>query len=111
MKSARRLTRNDEPSWGTVSNCRDGPMTLGCMSDFDKLPVAVREALRKADHNWSGTQCLRELRKPKGTRRIINAAHAVQVIRDVDAKRHITDTSDPDFVGVMPGQRQRVQGA
>jgi hypothetical protein len=82
-------------------------MTAGRMSDFDKLPANVREALRNADHNWSGTQCLRELRKPKAQRRIMDAADAVLIIREADANRHIIDTSDLDFVGIMPGQRHR----
>jgi hypothetical protein len=82
-------------------------MTAGRMSDFDKLPANVREALRNADHNWSGTKCLRELRKPKAKRRIMDAADAVLIIREADANRHIIDTSDLDFVGIMPGQRHR----
>jgi Family of unknown function (DUF6525) len=70
-------------------NCRHGKLTIGRMSDFDKLPFCVREPLRYADHNWSGTQCLRELRKRKGKRHMRGAAHAVLVIHESDARQHI----------------------
>jgi hypothetical protein len=63
------------------------------MSDYDKLPRAVRAALADADHNWSGTQALREMRKPKAKRRAqcMNAAAMVATIREADAKQHRQD--------------------
>jgi hypothetical protein len=78
----------------------NGPTIMGRMSDFDKLPKAAREALRYADHNWSGTQLLRVYRrKQHGIR---TAADCARVIRDHDARVH---RRDAEAGIVCPDQR------
>ena len=58
-----------KPPMAPANNGSDvGPLVIGRMSDFDKLPKVVREALRNSDHNWSGTSCLEVLRKRKVNR-------------------------------------------
>jgi hypothetical protein len=87
----------------TIPNSNGTRIIYERMDQFDKLPKAMREALRYADHNWSGGQLLRYYRKKHPAVR--TAALAVRFIRSQDAERHNSDTSDPGFVGVMPGQR------
>ena len=72
-----------------------GPMTASRMADFDKLPRAVRAALREADHNWSGTQILRALRKRKANRpeKARDAKTLLQTIRDQDRFVHNRDAA------------------
>jgi hypothetical protein len=65
------------------------------MDDYDKLPKVLRQALANSDHNWSGGQCLTELRKPKAKRReqFATAERAAQFIAEADAKKHAVDAS------------------
>jgi hypothetical protein len=75
---------------------------LGNMDAFDRLPKAVREALRNSDHNWSAAQCLSELRKPKARRRIADAQALVAFVTEQDRKAHERGAA----AGlVCPGQR------
>lgn len=71
------------------------------MGAFDKLPKAVRVALANADHNWSGAQVLKEMRKRKN-KRVPNAAGFADFIREHDANKH---KRDADAGLVCPGQR------
>jgi hypothetical protein len=76
------------------------------MSEYDKLPRGMREALMYSDHNWSGEQLYRAYRKRNA--KVRTTALAVAFIRDADAKKHASDTADFYF-GVMPGQREVTQ--
>jgi Family of unknown function (DUF6525) len=78
-------------------------VTSGSMEDFDKLPKALRAALRDADHNWSGEQLYHahKRRHPK----VRTVKLALDYLKQQDARKHASDTSDPSF-GVMPGQRE-----
>lgn len=70
------------------------------MSDFDKLPRAMRVALANADHNWSGSQLYRAYKRRHGAVR--TSALAVEFIKQQDAAAHREDAA----AGlVCPGQR------
>jgi len=88
----------------TTNNDIDAPLVLGHMSDFDKLPKVVREALRYSDHNWSATMCLRELRKRKVDRwpEIKDPKTLAAYIHDMDRDIHYRDAARGIICG---GQR------
>jgi hypothetical protein len=72
------------------------------MSEFDKLPKAVRVAMHYADHNWSGEQMYRAYRKRNPKAR--NTAAMIATIRQHDAELHIKTATETS--GIMPGQRE-----
>jgi hypothetical protein len=74
------------------------------MSEFDKLPKAIRVALATADHNWSGEQLnrVRRNRKHPHNHKVRTIADAVAFIKQQDAAKH---RADADAGLIMPGQR------
>jgi hypothetical protein len=71
------------------------------MDAFDRLPKAVREALRNADHNWSAAQVYHEHKRRK-VPAMRTAASIAAFIREQDAAKHHTDA---ERGLVMGGQR------
>ena len=74
------------------------------MSEFDKLPKALREALANADHNWSGEQLnrVRRNRRHPHNHKVRTIPDAVAFIKQQDAAKH---RADADAGLIMPGQR------
>jgi hypothetical protein len=65
------------------------------MEAFDRLPKALREALRNADHNWAGAQCLGLVRKHK-------TAGVIAILKTQDKAKHERDAAQGL---ICPGQR------
>ena len=86
------MTIRNNPSHGTT--------TSGRMSEFDKLPKALRVALANADHNYSGEQIHRERRKQGA--KALSIARVIELITMNDKRQHDKDAA----LGiVMGGQR------
>jgi hypothetical protein len=69
------------------------------MSDFDKLRRALRECLRYADHNWSGTNMLRARRNPKKHPQVAKLSDAIEFVRQAGP------SSEAAHVHRGPGRR------
>src|SRR5262245_32380841 len=66
------------------------------MDAFDQLPKALREALANSDHNWSASQALSALRKPKAKRigrPYENAQTLAAYITTKDKAKHDADAA------------------
>lgn len=72
----------------------------GSMSDFDKLPKALRAALANADHNWSGEQLYRARKRKHPQVRTI--PQALAFLKAADVKKHNEDAAAGLIMG---GQR------
>jgi hypothetical protein len=73
----------------------------GRMSQFDKLPKALRVALANADHNWSGEQLLKA-RRSKRYEQVRTIPDAIAFIKQQDARKH---REDAERGLVCPDQR------
>ena len=82
------------------NNPSHGATTSGRMSEFDKLPKALRQALANADHNYSGEQIHRERRK-RGAK-ALSIAKVIELIAANDKRQH---DKDAELGLVCGGQR------
>jgi hypothetical protein len=76
----------------------------GAMSEFDKLPKALRVALANADHNWSGEQLHRVRRKRSHPHnyKVRTIPLALAFLKEQDARKH---NADADAGLILGGQR------
>ena len=81
-----------------------GRTLSGSMSEYDKLPKALRVALANADHNWSGEQLqhVRRKRSHPYHYKVATIPLALAFLQSQDKEKHERDAAEGL---VMGGQR------